>query len=313
MIGRRHALLALGAAALAPAAVAQPMPVYARVDGVTGTVRAAGSSIVAGLLAPLIERFRTVQPGVEFDIGSAGSGTALAAMLESPIALGLLSRAMTAAERERLRARHGQAPLELRMALDALAIYVFKDNPVPALSMDDLRRAFGRDADAATRWGALGLGGDWADVPVQRFGLEPGRGAHDLMRTLVLGNRDFAADLSVEPVSTSVVQGVATQRGGIGYASVFFRTQRTRVLPILHGGRAVEPGPEAAAAGDYPLARSLYVIVNRPAGLPLPPAARQFLRFLLSADGQEIVARQGQYPLSASQVREALARLDGAG
>lgn len=311
MMRRRQALMGLGAAALSPVALGQPMPVYARGEGVAGTVQAAGSSIVAGLLSPVIERFRALQPGVEFDIGSAGSGTALAAMLESPAALGLLSRAMTAGERERLRARHGQAPLELRVALDALAIYVFKDNPVRALSMDELRRAFGRDADAATRWGALGLGGDWADVPVQRFGLEAGRGAHDLMRSLVLGNRDFAADLSVEPVSTSVVQGVATQRGGIGYASVFFRTQRTRILPILHQGRAVEPGPEEAAAGHYPLARSLYVIVNRPPGTPMPAAPRQFLRFLLSADGQDIVARQGQYPLSAGQVREALARLDG--
>ena len=249
---RRSALVLLGAALAPPAVLGQPMPVYSRVAPVAGTVRAAGSSIVAGLLTPVIERFRTLQPGVEFDIGSAGSGTAMTGMLESPAAMGLLSRAMTATERERFRAKYGHAALELKIALDAVAIYVFKDNPVQALSMDDLRRAFGREPDAAQRWGAFGLGGEWAEQPLQRFGLEPGRGAHELMRGLVLRERDFAAELSVEPVSTSVVQGVATQRGGIGYASVFFRTQRTRILPILHQGRAVEPSATVMKMSDRP-------------------------------------------------------------
>lgn len=309
---RRGALVLLGAALAPPAVLGQPMAGYTRAGPVTGLVRAAGSSIVAGLLTPVIERFRAAQPGIEFDIGSAGSGTAMAGMLESPTAMGLLSRAMTSAERTRFSARYGHPALELKIALDALAIYVFKDNPVPALSLDELRRAFGRDADAALRWGALGLGGDWAEVPLQRYGLEAGRGAYELMRGLVLRDRDFAAELSVEPVSTSVVQGVATQRGGIGYASVFFRTQRTRIVPILHQGRAVEPGAEDAATGRYPLARSLYVIVNRAPGAPLDAAQREFLRYLLSSDGQDTVARQGLYPLSAAQVSEALARIGAA-
>lgn len=306
---RRDALALIGTGVAAPAALAQAMPGYVRADKLAGTVRAAGSSIVAGLLGPVIERFRTLQPGVEFDIGSAGSGTAMAAMLESPAAMGLLSRAMSAAERERFRTKYGYPPVELKIAIDAVAIYVFKDNPVNALSLDELRRAFGREADAAARWGALGAAGDWAELPLVRFGLEAGRGAFEVMRDVVLKGKEFAAGLAVEPVSTSVVQGVATQPGGIGYASVFFRTQRTRILPIVHQGRLAEPSAEDAAAGRYPLARYLSIVVNRRPGAPMDAAALQFLRFLLSADGQDIVAKQGLYPLGAAQANEALGQI----
>lgn len=287
------------------------LPAYARVDKLAGTVKATGSSTVAALLKPLIDRFQGLQPEVQFDIGGAGSGTAVAGMLESPETMGLLSRPMNARERERFRAQYGYAPLELKVAIDAVAIYVFKDNPLPAISLAELRRAFGRDADAASRWGALGLTGDWQEVPLQRFGLEAGRGAHEVMRDVVLQGRDFAAELAIEPVSTSVVQGVATRPGGIGYASVFFRTQRTRILPISHQGQNVEPTADNASAGRYPLARFLYVCVNRKPGVALPPAALQFLQFLLSSDGQDAVARQGLYPLGPGLAREALAQISG--
>lgn len=299
---RRRTALAAAAAALAPLHGAR-----AQKDG--GLVKAAGSSIVAGLLGPVIERFRAAQPRIEFDIGSAGSGTALPAMLESPATLGLLSRAVNARERERFREKYGYPPIELKVAIDAVAIYLFKDNPVASLTLADLRRAFGRGAEAATRWSDLGAAGVYGAQPLVRFGLEPGRGAYEVMRDLVLQGGEFAADVAIEPVSTSVVQGVATQPGGIGYASVFFRTQRTRIVPIAHEGRVAEPSAEDAASGRYPLARYLYVVVNRRPGTPPDAAQQQFLRFLLSADAQEIVARQGLYPIGEGQRREALALL----
>ena len=309
---RRPLLLAGALAALGPAraqTAPQTLPDYQRLDKLAGTVVAAGSSIVAGLLKPLGERFSSLQPGVDFDIAGAGSSTALAGLLASPDTLGLLSRPMNARERERFRERWGQPPLELVVAVDAVAIYLFKDNPVKALSLADLRRAFGREADAAMRWGDLGVTGDWAGVPLVRYGLEPGRGAHELMREGVLQGRDFTGDMAVEPVSTSVVQGVATQPGGIGYASVFFRTSRTRVVPLLNQGQAVEPTAENAASGRYPLARSLYVCANRQPSAPVAALQRQFLQFLLSRDAQEQMARQGVFPLDAALARQGLQQL----
>ena len=297
----------------APPRAASNLAPYARADPLGGAVKGAGSSTVAGLLKQLIDAFEALQPGVSFDIDGAGSGTALAGMLEAPATLGLLSRPMTLAERERFRAKYGHAPTEVKIAVDAVGVFVFKHNPVKALSLAELRRAFGRDADAVDRWGALlpdtPLENEWRDRKVVRFGLERGRGAYELFRDAVLAGGEFAGDIDIEPVSTSVVQGVATQAGGIGYASVFFRTERTRLLPISHQGERVEPTADNALSGKYPLARFLYVIVNKKPDAPLDALRRQFLFFVLSRDGQDLIARQGFFPLDAAVALEGLAQV----
>jgi phosphate transport system substrate-binding protein len=265
------------------------------------------------VLKPAADTFESLQPEVSLDIGGAGSGTALAGMLAAPDTIGLLSRPMNAREREALQARYGHAPTEVRIAMDAVAIYVFKTNPIAALSLPDLRRAFIGGPEGTVSWGGLGLGGAWADTPVVRYGLERGRGAHDLLREVVLGGADFASEVNVEPVSTSVVQGVGTQPGGIGYASLYFRTPRTRVLPLLHRGEVVEPTADNALSGKYPLARYLYLYVNKPPGQALAPLQRQFIAFVLSRDGQEQVARQGLFALDARTAGESLDKLNAAG
>lgn len=280
---------------------------YQRVESLQGEVKAVGSSTVASLLKQATDVFQGLQPNVNVDITGAGSASALEGMLASPATLGLLSRPLNAREREALQARYGQPPAEMKIAVDAVAVYVFKSNPIKAMDLDQLRRVFGRDPDAASSWGELGLAGEWAEMPLERYGMERGRGAHELIRELVLRGRDFAVDMTTEPVSTSVVQGVAAQPGGIGYASVYFRTQRTRVMPVLVQGQALEPSAENAASGRYPLARHLYVVVNQPQSLPMP--ARQFLSFVLSRDGQEMVSRQGMYALDAAGARASLALL----
>jgi phosphate transport system substrate-binding protein len=315
---RRRLMLALLALAQAPRVAAQGhrLSDYQRLDKLAGRVAGAGSSTVAAILKDVGEGFEAAQPGVTVELAGAGSGTALAGMLESPTTMGLLSRALTTREREALSAKYGHAPVEVKIAIDALAIYVFKDNPVKAMTLADLRRAFGRDGDAAQRWGALGLAeitGDWADVPIARFGIERGRGAHDLFRELVLQGRDFAGEIETEPVSTSVVQGVGTARGGIGYASVYFRTARTRVVPVNDGkGASVEPTADNALSGRYPLARYLYVYVNKAPNAPLEPLQRQFLSYVLSNDGQAAIAKEGLFALDAKLAGESLA-LIGAG
>jgi phosphate transport system substrate-binding protein len=309
VIDRRRMLTWLLGGTAGAAAAAEELPGYVRTDKLAGTVNASGSSTVAALLKPLADQFGVLQPEVVLDIAGGGSGTAIAGMLAAPATLGLLSRPLTAAERERLRARYGAAPIELKVAVDAVGIYVFKANPLASMTLMALKRAFGRGTDAVDRWGPLGAGGEWSDVPIVRYGLEPGRGAHDLFRDLVLQGGEFAADVRVEPVSTSVVQGVATQPGGIGYASVYFRTTRTKLLPIEHRGELVDPTADNVSTGRYPLARFLYVVLNKPAASPLDAATRRFLDYVLSADGQAVVARQGVFPLGPALAREGLALL----
>jgi phosphate transport system substrate-binding protein len=283
---------------------------YTRVDKLSGSLKAVGSSTVAAMLKQVTDAFEANQPDVSIDVSGSGSGTALTGMLEAPNTMGLLSRPMTPRERSAFQAKYGYAPTEVKLAVDAVGIFVFKDNPVKALSLTQLRRAFGRDADAADRWGAL-TDASTNTMPIVTYGLERGRGAYELFRDVVLEGGEFAGDVLVEPVSTSVVQGVATQPGGLGYASVFFRSQRTRLLPILHKGEVIEPTADNALSGQYPLARFLYVVVNKKPNVPLDDAQRQFLFFALSRDGQEVIAKQGFFALDGAAVREGVQRVEG--
>jgi phosphate transport system substrate-binding protein len=307
--------------AVAPSAAASAVPPsvargsgalgsYTRVDKLSGSLKAVGSSTVAAMLKPVTDAFEASQPGVSVELGGSGSGTALTGMLESPSTMGLLSRPMTQRERDAFKAKYGYVPTEVKLAVDAVGIFVFKNNPVKALSLAQLRRAFGRDADAVDRWGAL-TGAAADTLPITTFGLERGRGAYELFRDVVLEGGDFASDVLVEPVSTSVVQGVATQPGGLGYASVFFRNQRTRLLPIAHKGEVIEPTAANALSGKYPLARFLYVVVNKNPNVPLDNAQRQFLFFALSRDGQDVITKQGFFGLDAGAVREGVQQVEG--
>ncbi len=283
---------------------------YTRVDNLSGSLQAVGSSTVAAMLKQVTDAFEANQPGVSIDVGGSGSGTALTGMLASPNTMGLLSRAMTQRERDAFQAKYGYAPTEVKMAVDAVGIFVFKGNPVKALSLAQLRRAFGRDADAVDRWGALGGAAAADGLPLVTYGLERGRGAYEMFRDVVLDGGEFAGDVLIEPVSTSVVQGVGTQPGGLGYASVFFRSQRTRLVPIAHKGEVIEPTADNALSGKYPLARFLYVVVNKKPNTPLDDAQRQFLRFVLSRDGQEAIAKQGFFALNAQVMRDGLRQVE---
>ena len=218
-------------------------------------------------------------------------------MVTDGTTIGMMSRPMNSAEREAVAKAHGRAPMEIKVAIDAVGIFVFKDNPLRAISLAQVERIFAASAERLNTWGDLGLQGEWARRPIVAIGFDPGRGAYGVMRELALRGGDFRRGVIVEPVSSSVVQAVGMEAGGIGYASVFFRTVRTRVLPIATSEGAVEPSDDAVAAGKYPLSRFLYLYVS-PASTA---SARQFLKFVLVAGraGHRKSGRRVQDPLGA--------------
>lgn len=265
---------------------------------VEGAVRLTGSTATAHFARAWGPAFQRAHPKAPVQVVATSSGAAPKAMQAGPGTLGMMSRPMTQAEREGL-ARRGKPPLELKVALDAVGIYVRKDNPALAISLTQLEQAFSarpREGGRAGTWGELGYGGALAAQPIAAFGFERGRGAYEVMRELALGGGDFHAGVSQEPVSSSVVQGVGVEPGGIGYASVYFKTPRTRLLAVARPGRQpVAPTEEAIMTGHYPLSRYLYLYAHADA----TPAARAFLAFVLSEDGQALVRGAGGIPIPA--------------
>lgn len=289
------------------------LPAYRRVGAVQGTIQLSGSSAVATFARAWGNAFSRVYPNASVSVVSKSSSAAIGDMAANPATIGMTSRPLTAAERDAYAKQHGAPPLELRVAIDAVAIYVFKDNPLQSITLAQLERIYAatpKNGTAIERWGHIGLTGAWAERAVTSVGFEVGRGAYEIMRELVLRGGDFAADVMAEPVSTSVVQAVGVDAGAIGYASVYYRTARTKLLPVQAvNGELSHPTEADASSGKYPLARYLYLHLGTPRGSDANAAAREFLRFVLSEEGQNAARTAGAFaiaPALAHQQNNAL-------
>ena len=283
------------------------LPAYAPREDVAGTLTSAGSDTMNGLMALWADAFQRLHPGVNVEIQGAGSSTAPPALVEGTATLGPMSRPMKAGELEAFESRHGYRPTGLRVAVDALAVFVNQDNPVAGLTIPEVDAIFsvtrrcGHGEDVR-RWGQLGLAGAWADRPLQLFGRNSVSGTYGYFKQTALCSGDFKASVNEQPGSASVVQAVGASLGGIGYSGLGLRTSGIRAVPLARRAGAPYVAPRAAQVvdGSYPLSRYLYVYVNRRPDTPLPALQREFLRLVLSATGQQLVLRDGYVPLPAA-------------
>lgn len=288
------------------------LPSYKPVSGISGNLNSIGSDTLNNLMTLWAEAFRKVYPNVNIQVEGKGSATAAPALIEGTAQLGPMSRPMKEEEEEAFVRRHGFRPLPVTVAIDALAIYVHKDNPVRGLTMQQVDCIFSRTRKSGYReitlWGEVGLRGPWADLPISLYGRNAASGTYGFFKEHALLKGDFKDTVKEQPGSAAVVNGVAKDRAGIGYSGIGYRTAGVRALPLApsHTDPLVEPTFENALNGSYPLARALYIYVAKKPGEPLEPLVAEFLRFVLSRQGQEIVIKDGYGPLSASIVAKQL-------
>lgn len=309
------ALLAAPAGA-APPRVDQAIAHYAPAASVSGNLNSIGSDTLNNLMTLWAEGFQKRHPSVRVQIEGKGSSTAPPALIESTAQLGPMSRAMKATEIDAFEARYGYKPTAVRVAVDALAIYVNKDNPLDKLTMQQAdalfskTRSCGGANDIAT-WADLGLTGPWAQRPLSLYGRNSASGTYGFFKEVALCGGDFKDTVKEQPGSASVVQGVTEDANGIGYSGIGYRT--SGVKPLAIAKRDGEPygdvEPETVYAGKYPLARFLYVYVNKAPNVPLEPLLRGFFAFVLSREGQEVVVKDGYLPVPAKIAAEELAKL----
>ncbi len=313
-------LLSVIAVATMPASadveVDPAIPEYSRVVGVSGNLSSTGSDTLANLMTLWTEAFKREYPSVNIQVQAAGSSTAPPALTEGTSNFGPMSRRMKDKEIEAFEKRHGYKPTAIRVALDALAVYVHKDNPIESMSIPQVDAVFSvtRRCGAPRAidvWGDLGLTGSWANRPIQLYGRNSVSGTYGYFKQVALCSGDFRDTVNEQPGSASVVQAVTSSLNAIGYSGIGYRTSGVRAVPIATGDGSppVEATAEAALSGDYPLARYLYIYVNRKPGTPLAPLEREFLRLVLSRQGQQIVLKDGYIPLTARVVERELRKL----
>ncbi len=293
------------------------LPVYEKVGGISGTLNSIGSDTMNNLMTLWAEGFNKHYPNVKVQVEGKGSSTAPAALIAQTAQLGPMSRPMKESEKDQFEARFGYKPAEIRVAIDALSVFVHKDNPLSALSLPQVDAIFSKTRRLGYPrdlrfWGDLGLEGPWVNRRISLYGRNSASGTYGFFKEHVLGNGDFKDEVKEQPGSASVVQGVSADPAGIGYSGIGYRTSGVKALALAEqeGGKPVEPSPENVYDGSYPLARFLFVYVNKPPTQPLPPLVREFLRFILSKEGQAIVVKDGYLPLPAKVLLEERAKLN---
>jgi len=289
------------------------LPDYERTSGVSGNLSSVGSDTLANLMTLWAEDFKRHYPNVNIQIQAAGSSTAPPALTERTSNIGPMSREMKDNEIEAFESRYGYKPTAIPVAIDALAVYVHKDNPIDGMTIQQVDAIFSSNqrcgySQNIETWGQLAMRGPWERRDIQLFGRNSVSGTYGYFKDVALCEGDFKNSVNEQPGSASVVQSVSTSINGIGYSGIGYRTSSIRSVPIARNANSeyFDATAENSVTGNYPLARFLWVYVNKAPNTELPPLEREFIKLIMSKAGQDIVLKDGYIPLPASVVDNGL-------
>lgn len=297
--------------ATAMASIDPSLPTYEKASGVSGNLSSVGSDTLANMMTLWAEEFKQMYPNVNIQIQAAGSSTAPPALTEGTSQFGPMSRKMKPNEVEAFEKHFGYKPTAIRVAIDALAVFVHKDNPIKGLSVEQVDGIFSSTHKCGSsdiqRWGDLGLDGNWSAKDVQLYGRNSVSGTYGYFKEHALCKGDFKANVNEQPGSASVVQSVSQSLNAIGYSGIGYKTAGVKAVAIAKkGNEFIEATAENAANGTYPLSRYLYVYVNKQPNKDLAPMEKEFLRYVLSKQGQQVVEKDGYVTLPKSVVAKDL-------
>jgi len=289
---------------------------YRTVSGVSGNLSSVGSDTLNNLMTHWAETFSRFYPNAKVQIEGKGSSTAPPALIAGTAQLGPMSREMKGTEVDQFEKKFGYKPTPIRTSVDALAVFVNKDNPIKCLSMSQVDAMFSKSRRAGAKedvvtWGQLGLTGEWASKPISLYGRNSASGTYGFFKEHVMKNGDYKDTVKEQPGSAAVVQGVTVDRYAAGYSGIGYATAGVRAVPLAEkdGAKCVEASADNSYSGAYPLARFLFVYINKAPGKALDPLTREFIKLIASREGQEGVIKDGYFPIPASIAKEELSKI----
>ncbi len=299
------------------------LPAYASPSGVklTGHFKAAASDVLAKLVGMWIAAFNKHYPDVVIDLVPPFAGSVGAKeLVDGKLDMAFVSRELKPDDITDFKAKFGYDPLSVPVSggtyrhfgfLDAVGFFVNRDNPIERLNFDQLDAMLSttdhRGGKPITTWGQLGLTGEWADKPIHLYGVKPWNGFEEFIRQRVLsqdGKRgEWRTDIHFTETVFAIAGEVAADRYGVGYSGLAYIDSPVKMLPVAADAENYQaPSYENVARATYPLARLTYVNLNRAPGKPLDPALAEFIRFICSGEGQQVILDQAIFlPLRAVQ------------
>lgn len=293
------------ATAVAALELDSALPAYTPISGISGQLKSIGSDTLNNEMTLWAEGFKGQYPNVKIEIEGKGSSTAPPALVEGTAHFGPMSRPMKDKEIEAFEKKYGYKPAKYRVAVDALAVYVNKDNPIKCLTLQQVDAIFsktrkGGAGNEIKTWGDLGLTGEWEAKPISLYGRNSASGTYGYFKEVALFNGDYKDEVKEQPGSSTVVQGVASDKYAMGYSGIGYKTADVKAVPLSakEGGECYDTSPESAYAGDYPIARFLYIYINKNPNQALDPLRAEFIKYSLSNQGQTETIKGGYYPIS---------------
>ncbi|MGE4578309.1 MAG: PstS family phosphate ABC transporter substrate-binding protein [Desulfuromonadales bacterium] len=301
-----------GSAVAAQIKVDPALPVYTKTQGVSGNLNSIGSDTLNNLMTYWAEGFRKQYPNVNIQIEGKGSSTAPPALIEGTAQIGPMSRKMKTSEIEAFESKYGFKPLQIGVALDSLGVFVNKDNPIQELSLQQIDAIFSKNRKGGypqdiVTWSQVGVAGSLANMPISLYGRNSASGTYGYFKDHALFKGDYKDIVKEQPGSASVVLSVTEDKSGIGYSGIGYLTSGVKAIALSEkDGPAYEPTYENVLSGKYPLGRMLYLYVAKKPNEPLPKMLEEFIKFVLSKEGQEVVVKDGYLPLPAKAAQQQL-------
>jgi phosphate transport system substrate-binding protein len=312
---------------LQPMLDAQLPPYQPRRDiQISGNLKGAASDVLTVLAQKWIDKFKSYYPNASLSIAPPYAGSLGAIeLIKGDLDFVFVSRELKPDDIAQFKTKFGYDPLSVPIsggsyrhfgALDAVAFFVNKDNPIEQLTYQQLDAMYSatrlHGGSAITKWGDLGLTGEWADKPIKLYGIKPWNGFEEFVRQRVLstgGKRgEWRDGISFEKVVFPMAKNIAADRYGIGYSGLAYTDAAVKIIPLVEkdGDAPQAPTYENVALATYPLSRLVYFNTNKAPGKAMNPVMEEFLRFVLSRDGQQVVLDHARYvPLRASQAATA--------
>jgi phosphate transport system substrate-binding protein len=291
-----------------------------------------GADIMDEIVLGWTKIYRKQYPRLSLTLDLRASGAGGPGLASGKGQLAPVGREMFPAERKLFVDKYGYEPLEVKVATGSVGslgktattvILVDKDNPIDCLSIPQLDAVYSKTRKHGYKevntWGDLGAGGEWANRPIHLYGLKPVNGIEIYFKTVAMDsgeykdNIEFVKGKGFTHAFTVAAEDMAKRPGGLTYALLANVTPNVKVLKVspTTGGTCYEPNTENVYSHKYPMSRYVYIYVNKPPGKPLEPKVKEFLKLVLSREGQEVVAQERVFiPLKPDVVREELKKLD---
>ncbi len=284
--------------------VDQEVPRYSPQSRVSGKVEIDGSNTMKTILETWKDKLEKIHPDLEISLKTEGSNTGVESLMSGKTKIAAMSRPMTNQEIEKFTKQVGYAPTAIPVAVDAFAIFVHKDNPLDHITLQQLDALFSSDRrrgapESIDTWGQLGLSGVWEKSSIVPHIRDAKSGTGQFFREFVLLDGKDKETSVVQPGAASIVHAVMNDPSAVGYSGIGYRTNSVKPLHVaaVDGDAFVEPTFESASNGSYPLRRVLYLYVNEPPDMEHAPLFSEIIKFAVSLEGQQVVAKSGFFPL----------------